>query len=124
MSGNTTRIAQRLASIASALRAGASPSREEPERRQEQPARRTVYVPARIFLEDFRSVNCVIVDISENGARILIGGDVSLPQSLKLKTLHDGRFRRARLVWQRNRDAGISFAMEKRINFGNLPQAH
>lgn len=116
MTANTMRIAQRLAAIAAqppVSAAAAPPSGDE--HRTEQ--RRSVYRFGRIILSDRSEVNCIISCLSASGARILLDSAFSLPESVKLKMVLTGETRRARVAWQRDRAAGLSFVIERQVRF-------
>ena len=119
MTVNTTRLAQRLAAIAAqppiqveTIAAGGDETRLDP--------RQSVFRFARIMLADRSEVSCIVTDISAGGARIMLEGACALPEWVKLKLVLTGEIRRARVAWQRERAAGLSFHAERRPNFGGV----
>jgi hypothetical protein len=117
MTVNTTRLAQRLAAIAAQPAIAIEPtSAGGDETRLE--LRRSVFRFARVVLADRTEVSCIVTDISVGGARIMLEGACALPEWVKLKLILTGELRRARVVWQRDRAAGLSFHAERRPNFG------
>ncbi len=122
MTVNTTRLAQRLAAIAAqppiqieSTAAGGDESRLE--------ARRSVFRFALVVLADKSEVSCIVTDISAGGARIMLEGACALPEWVKLKLVLTGEIRKARVAWQRDRAAGLSFHAERRANFGGVSAA-
>jgi len=64
-------------------------------------------------------IHCMIVDWSENGARIRLDGVEGLPEFLSLKVTPVGVLKRARVIWKRANMAGLSFLIERKAQFGN-----
>ncbi len=63
----------------------------------------------RILLESGGVIDCVIRDISEEGARIRIGATTPLPKRFRLQVVADGSITAAELKWQRGAEAGVGF---------------
>lgn len=101
------RLAQRLASIAAAppIAVEGRCDRAEP--------RRSVYRQGRLIVAGGVELNCMIVDTSENGARVELDGAESLPDFVTLKIVMTGASRRARVIWRRGRSAGLSFRYDR-----------
>lgn len=73
---------------------------------------------ARVILIDRSEVSCIVTDISVGGARIKLEGACALPEMIKLKLVLTGETRRARVAWQRDKAAGLSFVIERPARFG------
>ena len=117
MADNTERIARRIASIASAKPvAFVSPPSKPESKRKDQ--RRAVYRHGRLTVAGGVKVDCIIVDVSENGARIELDGASALPDIVLLSTVMTGEKKRARVVWRRENTAGLSFLIENKSCFG------
>lgn len=113
MAVNTTRIAERIALIA-AKPAVEFAQETRPARNGRLEERRPVYRFARLILADRFELNCVIIDMSDSGARVRFdGASDGLPEYLLLKLEASGVTKRARVVWQRDHSAGLSFRLER-----------
>lgn len=102
-------IADRLASIAAAKPVSAPPEVKPADARQA--SRRDVYRLARLVVAGGVSVNCLILDLSADGARIELDGAAGIPDYVILKTAATGETRRARVCWRSAKSAGLSFAL-------------
>ena len=117
MATRTDKIAQRIASIAAAkpIVTVAPPSKPD-SRRKDQ--RRAVYRHGRLTVAGGVKIDCIIADVSENGARIELDGASSLPDLVLLKVVMTGESKRARVVWKRDNSAGLSYLVERKSGFG------
>ncbi len=79
------------------------------ERRNE--ARRTIREPAVVMSDTEGGARCLITDISARGARLALKMDVPLPSIFELLCTRTGRSVRVCLVWQRDRQVGVSFQL-------------
>ena len=77
----------------------------------------TVRVPATIIVPAGVSASCLVADISEGGARVLIR-DIELPEVFVLQFMESGRCRHCRVVWRRNGEMGVAFTDGRQVNFG------
>lgn len=75
------------------------------------------YKFARLLTADRSELNCIVRDVSANGVRVVLEGNVALSERVILKIDLTGERRRARVAWQREREAGLSFAVEKPFEF-------
>lgn len=118
MANKADRIAQRVASIAAAKPiVAAAPPPSPGSKRQE--TRRPVYRHGRLTVAGGVKIDCIVVDISDNGARIELDGAGSLPDFVLLKIVMTGETRRARVVWKRDNSAGLSYLIERKSGFAN-----
>lgn len=119
MADKIDRIAQRIASIASAkpLSVPPPPSRPESKRRED---RRPVYRFGKLTVAGGVTRDCIVIDISANGARVELDGADGLPDYVLLKIVMTGDIRRARVAWRRENMAGLSFLTERKSRFGNF----
>jgi hypothetical protein len=83
--------------------------RSSPESRKKP--RRLAHHAAKIVTDGkARPRNCVVADISEDGARLVLDGDIELPDDfLLLLGKGDGDARRCRLVWRTGATVGVEF---------------
>ncbi|MEZ5895771.1 MAG: PilZ domain-containing protein [Parvularculaceae bacterium] len=52
---------------------------------------------------------CIIKDLSADGARIALEGDIGLPPIVDFKVQTTPGMKRAAIVWQNEREVGLSF---------------
>ena len=71
--------------------------------------RRRTLKQAQVVLSDSTAIDCKLRDISEDGARLVFGGAVSLPQEFRLYNVSDKLIAPVRLEWQRGLEAGVTF---------------
>jgi hypothetical protein len=78
------------------------------ERREHQRGR--TYLGGRLaFNNQYCSVDCLVRNLSRNGAKLVFEGTVLLPGEFELMLPQKGESRRARVVWRQQDEAGISF---------------
>lgn len=54
--------------------------------------------------------DCVVRNLSAEGARVLFSGSTLIPDEFDLTLRETGETRRARVVWRNDREAGLSLA--------------
>ena len=64
---------------------------------------------AKIVLTDWTVIDCTIRDISEGGARIVVGDAMTLPPEFRLHIVSSNTIVPVRLLWQRGTAAGVGF---------------
>jgi hypothetical protein len=84
------------------LRANMRDRRNSPRQPISEPAGATLHVGAR--------VDCLITDVSDQGARLQFGTTVSLPSIFEVHCEKSGRSWWVNPVWQRGRTAGVRFS--------------
>ena len=78
------------------------------ERRESQRGR--TYLGARLaFNNQYCAVDCLVRNMSRNGAKLIFEGSVLLPGEFELTLPQKGETRRARIVWRQQDEAGIVF---------------
>lgn len=85
-----------------------TPSDGGGENRREH--RRRTLKQARAVLSDTVVIDCKLRDLSQEGAHLVFGGAVSLPEEFRLFNVSDKQMTPVRLEWQRGLEAGVSFA--------------
>lgn len=81
--------------------------RERPELRKSRRSQFTC--PARISLGNGKSdVDCMVSDISDEGARIAVASDIELPKEFMVSFTLGGAIR-CRMVWREGRHVGVRF---------------
>jgi hypothetical protein len=78
-------------------------------------ARQKSFLQGRIYFNNRRSsVDCLIRDYSEAGARLKFSERVAVPEGIELYIPNKEEIRRARVEWRNGNEMGISFAEEVR----------
>lgn len=101
---------RRLAAL-SATRSGSRECAPTPpkSRKQRSEAREPVFRFATVIINGDFQHKAVIRDIGGHGARIVLEGMHALPQVVTLKIAQTGARLKARVVWQRDAEAGLAF---------------
>ena len=73
--------------------------------------RQPLHYPAWIFLSpDRKPLECMMSDVSKSGAKIMLTGDVEIPDQFMLLLSADGKTRRkCRVAWREGTRAGVEF---------------
>jgi hypothetical protein len=122
VTGVTDRIARRITTIAAAKPVAADPAPRNPVTNRTE-LRQPVFRQGRLTVTGGVKLDCIIVDLSENGAGVELNGASALPDLVTLKILVTGESRRARVVWRRGNAAGLSFQVERQNPFGAARKA-
>jgi hypothetical protein len=78
------------------------------ERREFQRGR--TYLGGRLaFNNQYCTIDCLVRNLSRNGAKLVFEGTVLLPGEFELTLPQKGASRRARIVWRSEGEAGIAF---------------
>jgi hypothetical protein len=78
------------------------------ERREFQRGR--TYLGGRLaFNNQYCAIDCLVRNMSRNGAKLVFEGTVLLPGEFELTLPQKGESRRARIVWRSEGEAGIAF---------------
>jgi hypothetical protein len=64
---------------------------------------------AKIILTDWTVMDCTIRDISEKGARLVLGDAVTLPAEFRLHIVSSNTIVPVQVLWQRGTTAGVGF---------------
>jgi hypothetical protein len=73
-------------------------------------ARQKSFLQGRIYFNNRRSsVDCLIRDISEQGARLKFSGAVATPDVVELYIPHKDETYRAKILWRIGEQVGVSF---------------
>lgn len=72
--------------------------------------RQKSFLQGRIFYNNRRtSVDCLVRDISDTGAKLVFSGAVTIPDVLELHLSNKADPCRARVQWRRGNEAGVDF---------------
>jgi hypothetical protein len=70
--------------------------------------RRRTLKQARVVLSDSTVVDCKLRDVSDDGAHLVFGAPISLPETFRLYNVSDKLIAPAELKWQRGLEAGVT----------------
>lgn len=76
--------------------------------RRGAPRRRTLRKGELFYLDSGAAVECVVLDISDSGARLRPVDMLSCPQRFRLRG-PDGSLRHCEVVWRDDQDIGVRF---------------
>lgn len=71
--------------------------------------RQTTYRFGRVLNGNREEHACILRDLSSTGARVVFEGEPALSGTVTLRIELTGERRRARVIWQKDREAGLSF---------------
>jgi hypothetical protein len=76
--------------------------------------RQKSFLQGRIFFNHRRSsVDCLVRDISELGAKLKFSETIAVPEVMELYIPNKDEFRRARLQWRTGDEVGVAFESEE-----------
>jgi hypothetical protein len=61
------------------------------------------------FNNQYCTIDCLVRNMSRNGAKLVFEGTVLLPGEFELMLPQKGESRRARVVWRQQDEAGVTF---------------
>jgi PilZ domain-containing protein len=80
-----------------------------PERRIT--SRQKSFLQGRIYYNKRRSsVDCLVRDVSDTGAKLVFGGTVTIPDVVELYLSNKDEVRRAKVQWRKGHEMGVDFA--------------
>ena len=62
------------------------------------------------FNRGYGSLECVVRNVSRDGARLVFGETAAVPSHFSFRIGHDGEWRTAEVRWRRREDIGVSFS--------------
>lgn len=83
---------------------------ENKAERRSQPRQRVLKGAIIRFNKGYGALECVVRNLSENGARLTFGETTAVPGSFDLKIAGDGGVREARVRWRTPDSVGVSLA--------------
>jgi hypothetical protein len=89
-------------------KAASMPSSEGNAERRSQPRQRVLKGAIIRFNKGYGALECVVRNLSENGARLAFGETTAVPAAFDLKIAGDGNVREARVRWRTPDFIGIS----------------
>ena len=79
----------------------------EPDQRRAR--RQRTLKEGKILLSDWTAIDCTIRDMTPEGAKVVLGGAMSLPEEFRLVTVATATTAPVKLLWQRGLSAGVAF---------------
>ncbi len=109
------RLARRLSTLAAAAPREAPKFRraetpQAPGRKKRAKDRTPTFKTGRVIFSGRSEAPCVIKDLTDSGARIVLEGEAALPPQVTLVIAAIGSRKEARVIWQADREVGLSFA--------------
>ncbi len=114
--GEGDRLKRRLAALAATPQAdpsaAGSAGAEKPasKKKPRAEARTPTWRLGRIIYGGQHEVACVIRDMTSSGAKAVLEGEAALPPDVTLVISQLGTRRKAIVVWQNDREVGLSFS--------------
>lgn len=109
---NDDRLKKRLATLST--NKAAPPKLESPKSPPAEKKRKSERTPTfragRVIYSGRNEVACIIKDLTEAGARIVLDGEAGLPSEVTLVISQSAARRPATVAWQKEREVGLSFA--------------
>jgi hypothetical protein len=74
--------------------------------------RQRVLKSGRIVLEDLRSFECTLRDVSSTGAKLLVKNPEGLPDTFRLLMAADSSIRPVKVMWRKPDSVGVHYTGE------------
>lgn len=103
------RMTKRLSALAAAKPVEAGAMAKSMRKKSRGADRKTTYRFGRVLSGDREEYACILRDLSATGARVVFEGDPALSPTVILRIELTGERRRARVAWQKDREAGLDF---------------
>ena len=112
MKKNRDRLAQRIAGLKETPQTG-SPAAVVRKRKQPRDSeRQATFRFGHVYIDERTELPCIIKDLSSKGARIVLEGDFGLPPVVVFKAETMAVKKRAAVIWQEEREAGLAFQID------------
>lgn len=76
--------------------------------------RRRVLKEAKVVLRDWSTIDCILRNLSDGGARLEFSDPASLPEQFDVLVVASSTLQPARCAWERGTSVGIKFAGPER----------
>lgn len=103
------RMTSRVAALAAAKPPAAGAMERSVRKKTRGRDRQTTFRFGRVINGRGEEYACILRDLSESGARVVFEGEPGLLPTVVLRIELTGETRRAKVVWQKAREAGLSF---------------
>lgn len=115
-------VAERLEGIAkSAAASSDADGNTLPERRDDE--RQSVYLQAQLITEGLNCIHCNVVDLSADGARVVLAGDDDVTRFVTLQYERSGITKKARVAWRHKNELGLAFRADEKTSEDDQEQA-
>lgn len=109
------RLAKRVSTLAAAAsrdapKFGRAETPQAPGRKKRAKDRPPTFKTGRVIFSGRSEAPCVIKDLTDSGARIVLEGEAALPPQVTLVIATTGTRKEASVIWQADREVGLSFA--------------
>ncbi len=99
----------RVAALAAAKPPAAGAMERSVRKKTRGRDRKTTFRFGRVISGRGEEYACILRDLSDSGARVVFEGEPGLLPTVMLRIELTGETRRAKVVWQKGRDAGLAF---------------
>jgi hypothetical protein len=83
---------------------------ETPVQDRRKQIRRRTYLGGQIaYRQRYCAIDCLVRNLSRDGARLVFGGDPIIPAEFELIISQSGETRRGRLIWHKATEVGVQF---------------
>ena len=79
--------------------------------------RHKAFIKGRIYFNNrLSSMDCIVRETSEQGARLEFSENVTLPDAFELYLPNKDQYFRAHIIWRKGYDIGVAWTPEKTLN--------
>ena len=71
--------------------------------------RRRALKQAKVLLSEWTVLDCLVRDLSDEGARLEFASPVELPESFRVQFMSDNSRRPVEVMWRRGQSVGVRF---------------
>lgn len=103
------RMRKRLSALAAAKPVEAGAMAKSMRKKTRSADRKMIYRFGRVLNGNREEHLCILRDLSATGARVVFEAEPALSETVTLRIELTGDCRRARVAWQKEREAGLSF---------------
>lgn len=80
-------------------------------------SRHKTFIKGRIYFNNrLSSMDCIVRETSEGGARLEFSENVTLPNAFELYLPHKDEYFRAHIIWRKGHDIGVAWTPETTLN--------
>lgn len=103
------RMTRRVTALAAAKPVEGGALAKSVRKKSRSSDRKTTYRFGRVLNGSREEHPCILRNVSDTGARVVFEGEASLSDEVILRIELTGERKKARVVWQKDREAGLSF---------------
>jgi hypothetical protein len=112
MSSNKGKLEKRIAAINEKPRPDHTSAFDHHKKQARDAERQPTFRFGHVYIDGRTEIPCIIKDMSSKGARIVLEGDIGLPPIVLFKAESMSVTKRAAVIWQEDREAGLAFQKE------------